>query len=51
VLQVGDPELLELVEMEIKDLLRVYKYDADKVPFVRGSALYALEGKDPDGLG
>jgi len=48
---VSDAELLELVEMEIKDLLKIYKYDVDKVPFVRGSALYALEGKDDNGYG
>lgn len=48
---VNDPELLELVEMEVKDLLETYKYDSTKVPFVRGSALYALEGKDDANLG
>lgn len=42
---VDDPELLELVEMEIRDLLKLYKYDGDKIPIVRGSALHALEGK------
>jgi len=34
------------VEMEIRDLLKVYKYKGDDVPIVRGSALFALEGKD-----
>lgn len=44
-----DPELLELIKEEIKDLLKKYKYDADKVPFVVGSALYGTTGeKDGD---
>jgi elongation factor Tu len=38
----ADPELLDLVEMEIRDLLTKYKFDGDKTPFVRGSALEAL---------
>eukprot|EP00823_Brevimastigomonas_motovehiculus_P005529 TRINITY_DN409_c0_g1_i1.p1 TRINITY_DN409_c0_g1~~TRINITY_DN409_c0_g1_i1.p1 ORF type:complete len:552 (-),score=137.32 TRINITY_DN409_c0_g1_i1:170-1798(-) len=41
-----DKDLLDIVEMEIKDLLKQYKYDAEKVPFVRGSALAALQGKN-----
>jgi len=41
-----DKELIELVEMEIRDLLKVYKYPGDKVPIIRGSALYALEGRN-----
>jgi elongation factor Tu len=44
---VEDPELLELVEMEIRELLTFYKYPGDKIPIVRGSAKAALEGKDP----
>lgn len=43
---VDDPELLELVEMEIRDLLKKYKYDGDNTTIIRGSALGALEGKD-----
>ncbi|KAA8498295.1 Elongation factor Tu 1 [Porphyridium purpureum] len=43
---VDDPELLELVEMEVRDVLNFYKFDGDAVPFVRGSALKALNG-DP----
>jgi elongation factor Tu len=44
-----DPELLELVELELRDLLNVYKFPGDTTPIVRGSALKALESdsKDP----
>ncbi|MCC7442170.1 MAG: elongation factor Tu, partial [Bdellovibrionales bacterium] len=41
---VDDPELLDLVEMEIRDLLTSYQFPGDKIPIVRGSALKALEG-------
>ena len=41
--QVDDPELLELVEMELRDLLTEYKFDGDNVPIIKGSALKALE--------
>ncbi|MGH9436887.1 MAG: elongation factor Tu, partial [Terriglobia bacterium] len=41
---VEDPELLELVEVEVRDLLNKYNYPGDKVPVVKGSALKALEG-------
>jgi len=41
---VKDPELVELVEMEVRELLTKYKYDGDKTPIVKGSALKALEG-------
>ncbi|MDR2664618.1 MAG: elongation factor Tu [Puniceicoccales bacterium] len=44
-----DPELLELVEMEIRDLLNKYEFDGDNITVIRGSALAALEGK-PDGV-
>ncbi len=43
---VEDPEFLELVEMEIRDLLKKYNYPGDETPIIRGSALKALEG-DP----
>jgi elongation factor Tu len=45
---VDDPELLDLVEMELRDLLRLYDFPGDEVPVIRGSALPALrsEGKD-----
>lgn len=42
--QVADKELLDLVEIEIRDLLKKYNYPGDEVPIVRGSALKALEG-------
>jgi len=41
---VDDPELLELVEMEVRDLLTQYEFPGDKIPIVKGSALKALEG-------
>ncbi len=44
---VDDPELLDLVEMEIRELLTEYGYDGDNTPIIRGSALKALEG-DPE---
>ena len=43
---VDDPELLELVEMEVRELLTFYNFDGDKIPIIRGSALMALEDKD-----
>ena len=42
--QVDDPELIELVEMEVRELLSQYGYPGDEVPIVVGSALKALEG-------
>jgi elongation factor Tu len=45
---VDDPELLELVEMEVRELLSSYQFPGDKIPIVRGSALAALEGRDPE---
>jgi elongation factor Tu len=42
---VEDPELLDLVEMEIRELLTFYKYDGDNAPVIRGSALGALNGE------
>jgi elongation factor Tu len=46
--QVDDPELLDLVEMEIRDLLNEYEFPGDDTPIVRGSALKALESKSTD---
>jgi elongation factor Tu len=43
---VDDPELLELVEVEVRDLLNEYDFPGDDIPFVIGSALKALEGDD-----
>ena len=40
--------MIELVEMELKDLLKEIGFDPEKVPFVSGSALAALEGKSPE---
>jgi elongation factor Tu len=45
---VDDPELLDLVELEVRELLSSYKFPGDKIPIVRGSALCALEGKKPE---
>ncbi|HAT2009903.1 TPA: elongation factor Tu, partial [Legionella pneumophila] len=45
---VDDPELLELVEMEVRDLLSSYDFPGDDIPIVVGSALKALEGEDSD---
>jgi elongation factor Tu len=45
---VDDPELIELVEMEIRDLLNSYQFPGDEIPIVKGSALMALEGKNPE---
>jgi elongation factor Tu len=45
---VDDEELLELVEIEVRELLTQYKFPGDEVPVVRGSALKALETEDPD---
>ncbi|HHU28814.1 TPA: elongation factor Tu [bacterium] len=42
--QVDDPELLDLVEMEVRDLLSQYEFDGEECPVIRGSALKALEG-------
>ncbi len=46
--QVDDPELLELVELEIRELLSSYDFPGDDIPIVKGSALAALEGKNPE---
>src|SRR5687767_7550599 len=45
---VDDPELLELVELEIRELLSDYDFPGDEIPVIRGSALKALESGDPD---
>jgi elongation factor Tu len=44
---VDDPELLELVELELRELLSKYEFPGDEIPIIRGSALFALEGKEP----
>src|SRR5690606_26805829 len=48
---VDDKELLELVEMEIRDLLNTYDFPGDDTPIIIGSALMALEGKDDNEMG
>src|SRR5574343_1673262 len=48
---VDDPELLELVEMEVRELLSKYEFPGDDTPIITGSALMALEGKDDNGMG
>jgi len=48
---VDDPELLDLVEMEVRELLSSYQFPGDDIPIIRGSALMALEGKDDNGMG
>jgi elongation factor Tu len=45
---VDDPELLDLVELEVRELLSSYEFPGDKIPVVRGSALCALEGRNPE---
>jgi len=44
--QMDDPELLELVEMEVRELLSLYEFPGDDIPIVRGSALLATQGDD-----
>jgi elongation factor Tu len=44
---VDDPELLELVELEVRELLTSYDFPGDDIPIIKGSALCALEGRDP----
>ena len=46
--QVDDPELLDLVEMEIRELLSSYEFDGDNIPIVKGSALQVLESTSTD---
>jgi elongation factor Tu len=45
---VDDPELLDLVELEVRELLSQYEYDGDNIPIIRGSGLQALESDDSD---
>ena len=45
---VDDPELLDLVELEVRELLSKYKFPGDKIPVIRGSALMALEDKNKE---
>ena len=45
---VDDPELLDLVELEVRDLLKQYQFPADDTPVIRGSALKAMQGEDSE---
>ena len=45
---VDDPELIELVELEVRELLSSYQFPGDDIPIIRGSALCALEDRDPE---
>jgi len=45
---VDDPELIELVELELRELLTKYEFPGEEIPIVRGSALKALESDNPD---
>ena len=45
---VDDPELLDLVELEVRELLSKYEFPGDEIPIVKGSALAALEGRDDE---
>ena len=45
---VEDKDLLELVDMEMRDLLSTYNFDGENTPIIMGSALAALEGRDPE---
>ena len=45
---IADPELIELVELELRELLTQYNFPGDDIPIIKGSALKALEG-DPEG--
>jgi elongation factor Tu len=46
--QVDDPELLDLVELEVRELLSKYEFPGDDIPIIKGSALAAVEGKTPE---
>jgi elongation factor Tu len=47
-MDLADPELVELVELEVRDLLSSYQFPGDDIPIVHGSAVCALEGKQPE---
>ncbi len=46
--QVSDPEMLELVDMEMREILSAYNFDGENTPIVMGSALAALQGRDKE---
>lgn len=45
---VTDPEMHELVELEVRELLSAYEFDGEKAVFIKGSALCALQGTEPE---
>ena len=45
---VDDPDMVDMVEEEIRDLLKKYNFPGDNIPVIRGSALKALEGEDSE---
>ncbi|MGH7081131.1 MAG: elongation factor Tu [Acetobacteraceae bacterium] len=45
---VDDPEILELVELEVRELLKSYQFPGDEIPIIKGSALFGLEDRDPE---
>src|SRR5688572_27216960 len=47
-MDMADPDLVDLVEMEVRDLLKSYQFPGDEIPIIRGSALCALEDKNPE---
>jgi elongation factor Tu len=47
-MDLADPELVELVELEVRDLLSSYQFPGDDIPIIHGSAVCALEGKQPE---
>ncbi len=47
-MDMADPELVELVELEVRDLLSSYQFPGDEIPIIKGSALAALEDRDPE---
>jgi elongation factor Tu len=47
-MDMADPELVELVELEVRDLLTSYKFPGDEIPIIKGSALAALEDRNPE---
>jgi elongation factor Tu len=47
-MDIADPELVELVELEVRDLLSSYQFPGDDIPIIKGSAVCALEGRQPE---
>src|SRR5918912_1487379 len=47
-MDIADPDLVELVELEVRELLSSYQFPGDDIPIIKGSAVCALEGKQPE---